>query len=206
MSPLPKRGLYAITPELTAAKEHVKLVRNALEGGVCMVQFRDKSSDSRTKETNARALKQLCSEFTVPLIINDDVELALRVEADGVHIGRDDGTLAEARHRLGSERIIGVSCYNDPNLAMSAVAQGADYVAYGSFFPSPTKPQAVRATRDLVTQTRADIPVPLAAIGGITPDNAAALITAGVDLLAIISAIFNTPDPKSASRRFMPLF
>ena len=203
---LPHQGLYAVTPELTTVETLEPLVRLVLEGGARMVQFRDKSSDPGAREITALKLNRLCTEFGVPFIVNDDVELACAVEANGVHLGRDDVSVATARRALGAQRIIGVSCYNDPNLAMAALAEGADYIAYGSFFPSLTKPRAVRADLALVKQTRPRIPVPIAGIGGITADNAAPLVSAGINLLAVITDLFSAPDPKAAAQRFTRLF
>jgi thiamine-phosphate pyrophosphorylase len=147
---------------------------------------------------------RLCREFSVPVIVNDDVELALEVEADGVHLGRDDGDLAAARRRLG-KRLLGASCYNDLSLARAAVAAGADYVAFGSVFASTTKPAAVRAPLTLFKEA-SGLGVPLAAIGGITLENAAALVAAGASLLAVISDLFDAPDIRARARQYGKLF
>ena len=206
MNPLPRRGLYAITPELDRVENLERLVEAALRGGACMVQFRDKSSHRTAREKTARALQRLCNQFKAPLIINDDVPLAATINADGVHLGQDDISLSTARALLGDRCLIGVSCYNDSERALMAAKEGANYVAYGSFFPSPTKPNALRANLSLVRETRAKLSVPLVGIGGITPENASPLIAAGIDLLAVITAVFDTPDPTGASRRFVELF
>jgi thiamine-phosphate pyrophosphorylase len=191
------RGLYAITPE---GGELERKVRLALEGGIALLQYRRKTAEP----AQAQAIVRLAREFGVPLIINDDVELALELGADGAHLGRDDGDLREARQRLRG-RILGASCYNDPALARAAVTAGADYVAFGSVFPSPTKPQAVRAPPGLFKEARA-LGVPLAAIGGITLDHAPALIAAGADLLAVISDLFGAPDIRQRARDYGKLF
>ncbi|MCH9673009.1 MAG: thiamine phosphate synthase [Gammaproteobacteria bacterium] len=206
MNPLPTRGLYAVTPELEAVAQMEPLVEAALKGGAKMVQFRDKSTDDAAREEAARTLQALCNRFAAPLIINDDVELARVVGADGIHLGKDDMSPAQARAILGSQSIIGVSCYNDATVAANAIADGADYVAYGSFYPSPTKPDAVRASVDLVAATRPSLTVPLVGIGGITVENAPALISAGVDLLAVITAVFGTDNPSEAAQQFDRLF
>ena len=206
MNPLPRYGLYVITPELDWVKNLEYLVEAALRGGACMVQFRDKSSHQTAREKTARALQALCNRFKAPLIINDDISLASAINADGVHLGQDDTSLSEARAILGDQCIIGVSCYNDPERALVAAEEGASYVAYGSFFPSPTKPHALRANLNLVRETRAKLSVPLVGIGGITPENASPLIATGIDLLAVITAVFDTPDPAGASERFVELF
>jgi thiamine-phosphate pyrophosphorylase len=139
-------------------------------------------------------------------IVNDDVELALAVDADGVHVGRDDEGVAAARARLGPGRLVGASCYDQLGLARAAVAAGADYVAFGSFFPSPTKPNAARADVGLLRRARHELGVPLVAIGGITPENGAPLVAAGADMLAAIGAVFGASDPRAAAAAFAPLF
>ena len=191
------RGLYAVTPE---GGEIERKVRLALEGGIALLQYRNKTKN----EGQARAIVGLAREFGVPVIINDDMELALELAADGAHLGRDDGDLQEARKRLKG-RILGRSCYNDLVLAHAAVQAGADYVAFGSVFPSPTKPNAVRAPLSLFQEAK-PLGVPLAAIGGITLDNAPQLIAAGADLLAVISDLFEAPDIRQRARDYGKLF
>ncbi len=190
------RGLYAVTPE---GADLAKL-RAALEGGLALVQYRSKKRDV----ARAAGAVKLCREFGVPLIVNDDVELALEVEADGAHLGREDGDLAAARKRLG-KRLLGASCYDQLALAREAVAAGADYVAFGSVFASPTKPSAVRAPLALFQQASA-LKVPLAAIGGITVENAPQLVRAGASLLAVISDLFDAPDIRARAQQYGRLF
>jgi thiamine-phosphate pyrophosphorylase len=192
------RGLYAITPEGAADLE--TKVRRALEGGIALLQYRGK----QRKPGEAAAIVRLAREFGVPVIINDDVELALELAADGVHLGREDGDLRGARKRLQG-RILGASCYSDCGLARAAVQAGADYVAFGSVFASPTKPQAVRAPLRLLQEAKA-LGVPLAAIGGITLGNAPQVIAAGADLLAVISDLFDAPDIRQRAREYGKLF
>jgi thiamine-phosphate pyrophosphorylase len=189
------RGLYAVTPEASDAVEKVRL---ALEGGVALLQYRRKRRDL----AEARAVAALARRHRVPLVVNDDVELALELEADGVHLGRDDGDLRAARRRLGS-RILGASCYDDPELARRAVEAGADYVTFGSVFPSTTKPGAVRAPLALFA-TR--LGVPLCAIGGITVENAPRVLGAGADLLAVVSDLFDAPDIRARAVQYQGLF
>ena len=189
------RGLYAVTPE---APDAVDKVRLALEGGVALLQYRRKRRDL----AEARAVAALAHRHGVPLIVNDDVELALELDADGVHLGRDDGDLGAARRRLGG-RILGASCYDDPELARRAVEAGADYVAFGSVFASTTKPAAVRAPLALFA-TR--LGVPLCAIGGITLENAPRLLAAGADLLAVVSDLFDAPDIRARAAQYQGLF
>lgn len=200
-------GLYAITDgSLTGGTDMVAQVRAAISGGARIVQYRDKSTDSVRRRQEATALQTLCQAADVPLIINDDVALAAAVGAKGVHLGRDDPALAGARERLGPHAIIGVSCYDQYSLAESAKQAGADYVAFGSFHPSTTKPEAVRADPVLLRRARRELGLPTVAIGGISPENGRALITAGADMLAIISGLFAQPDIRAAARAYAALF
>jgi thiamine-phosphate pyrophosphorylase len=199
------RGLYAITPE-DAGPDLTRRVELAIAGGARVIQYRDKSRDLVRRRTQAQALCKLCRAAGTRLIINDDPLLAAAVGADGVHLGRDDGDPAQARRLLGPGALIGVSCYDRLELAIAAQAAGADYVAFGSFFPSATKPDAVRAEPDLLRLARAVVGLPLVAIGGITPQNGAALIAAGADLLAVVSGVFSAPDPRAAAAAYARLF
>ena len=197
------RGLYAVTDGPRA--DLLEAARAALLGGARVVQYRDKTSDATRRLDEARALAQLCAEFEVPLIINDDVELACASDAAGVHLGEGDLGIAEARGRLDANAVIGASCYDSLQRARDAAAAGADYLAFGAFFPSPTKPDARRAMLQLLREARA-LGKPLVAIGGITPDNGGPLIQAGVDLIAAISSVFDSPDIRAAAQRFTDLF
>jgi len=200
---LPPRGLYAITdgprPDLHAA------VERALEGGAAIVQYRDKTGDGERRRAEGADMLALCHRFGVPLIINDDVELAAIIGADGVHLGEHDGDIAAARTRLGAAAVIGVSCYDSLDRARQLAAAGAGYLAFGAFFPSPTKPFARQARADLLRDAKA-LGLPLVAIGGITPDNAQPLIEAGADFVAAISGVFAKADPCAAARRYADLF
>ncbi len=202
----PISGLYAITPELADTKSLVAQVRKAVAGGARLVQYRNKSTDTALKLEQARRLLALCRPAGVPLIINDDLALALESGADGLHLGREDGDLAAARRALGDEALLGASCYNDIELAARAIASGADHVAFGSVFGSPTKPDAVRAPLQLFSEARRRFHVPLVAIGGITPANAPSVIAAGADAVAVITAVFDAPDAEAAARHFSLLF
>lgn len=190
------RGLYAITPE---APDLVEKARLAMEGGIALLQYRRKRRDVH----EARAVVALARRYAVPVIVNDDWELALEVGADGAHLGRDDGDLALARKKMKA-KLLGASCYNDAGLARKAVRLGADYVAFGSVFASPTKPNAVRAPLELFSQ--AGLGVPLCAIGGITLDNAPQLIAAGASLLAVITDLFDAPDIARRAAQYRKLF
>ena len=199
----PDRGLYAITD---GPRDDLRqVVAQALAGGARVLQYRDKTADAARRHAEAVALKQLCDAPAVPLIVNDDVALAAAVGAGGVHLGRDDGDVAAARAVMGAGAIVGVSCYDSLERARAAAAAGADYIAFGAFFPSPTKPHAVRASPDLLRQS-ATLGLPRVAIGGITPDNAPSLVEAGADLLAVISAVFGAADVRAAAQRFARLY
>jgi thiamine-phosphate pyrophosphorylase len=200
---LPKHGLYAITdgprPDLLAVVEAV------LRGGAAMLQYRDKTTNAQRRKAEATRLRELCGQWRVPLIVNDDVELAQAVAAAGVHLGEDDGDLAAARVRLGADAIIGVSCYDSLARARELANAGADYLAFGAFHPSPTKPDARRATPGLLRDARA-LGVPLVAIGGITSDNARPLIDAGADFVAVVSGVFGAADPRMAAEAYTKIF
>jgi thiamine-phosphate pyrophosphorylase len=205
-SPLP-RGLYVITDTQHESLDTLlAAVAGVLDGGARTVQYREKSGDSARRVREARALVGLCRARGVPLIVNDDVALAAATGADGVHLGEHDMAPADARAQLGSGAIIGVSCYDSLERAEDARAHGADYVAFGSFFPSPTKPHARRPPIDLLTQARARIALPIVAIGGITPENGAVLIDAGAHALAVVSGVFGQPDVRAAARRYAALY
>jgi thiamine-phosphate pyrophosphorylase len=200
-------GLYAITDaQLIADDRLLDTVEQALLGGARLIQYRDKSADAVRRLTQARLLNTLCQRYQVPLIINDDVELAAAVGAAGVHIGKDDPALTTARTRLGQNALIGVSCYNRLSLALAAEQAGADHVAFGAVFPSPTKPTEVRASITLLREARAALRIPIVAIGGITPDNAPLLLDIGVDALAVVSGVFGQPDIRAAAARYATLF
>lgn len=199
-------GLYAITPDLADTGDLLRQVRAALTGGTRVVQYRNKTASPALRREQAQALQQLCAEFTVPLIINDHLDLALAVDAAGLHLGGEDGDIAAARARLGPHKLLGASCYDRIELAQRAVAAGADHIAFGSFFASTVKPGAVRPPLDLITRAKKQFRLPVVAIGGITPHHAPQLITAGVDAVAVISAVFTAPDVAAAAREFQALF
>ena len=200
------RGLYAITDSELAADGLVDQVKQAIAGGARIIQYRDKSQEQARRLAEAGTLLGLCTERDVPLIINDDVALAATIGAHGVHLGKDDPALTSARAQLGPEAIIGVSCYNRFELAVEARAAGADYVAFGSFFASDTKPLAVRAAPELLQRTRRELGLPTVAIGGISPENGRALIAAGADMLAVIRGVFAQPDISAAAQAYATLF
>jgi len=199
-------GLYAITPECADTESLVQRVRQALSGGARLVQYRNKGDDVALRHEQVSELLSLCRHFHVPLVINDDIRLADLTGADGVHLGKDDGGVREARLILGPDKIIGVSCYNDLRRALDAEAHGANYVAFGSFFPSTTKPGAAAAPLSLLREAKHSLNIPVVAIGGITADNVAPLIEAGADAVAVISALFDGDNVGAAARRFAVLF
>ena len=200
------KGLYAITPDLSDTPELLRKVRLALQGGASVLQYRNKSADAALKLQQARSLRQLTREFATTFIVNDDAKLAAEVDADGVHLGGEDGSVIATRALLGDSKLIGVSCYNRAPLALAAVQQGADYVAFGAFFPSSVKPEAVQAELTMLREARLKSSVPIVAIGGITQQNGAALIDAGADALAVISALWDAPDIAASAQRFSTLF
>lgn len=199
------RGLYAVTDAVTLARpDYATCVEAALRGGARTIQYRDKGTDAARRSEQAQTLARLCARYNAAFIVNDDVALARAVRA-GVHLGRDDGAVATARAALGSTASIGVSCYNELARAKSALAQGADYIAFGAFFSSRTKPHAVVASLDLLCAAR-DLPIARVAIGGITADNGAVLLAAGADALAAIDGVFLQADIETAARRYAKLF
>jgi len=199
-------GLYAITPDLADTDDLLYRVRAAIAGGTRVVQYRNKTADPQLRLTQARALQALCAARGVPLIINDHLDVALAVDSAGLHLGGDDGDIAAARARLGAGKLLGASCYDRLELAEAALAAGADHIAFGSFFASSVKPDAVRPPPDLVTRAKKRFNVPVVGIGGITPSNAPQLIRAGIDAVAIISAVFAAPDIEATAREFQSLF
>lgn len=200
------RGLYAITPPCADTSHLLAMVDAALRGGATTVQYRDKTGDVALRFEQASELLPLCRRHGVPLIINDDLRLADLCDADGVHLGREDGTVREARIILGPDRLVGATCHASLPLALAAQQDGADYVAFGSFFASPSKPDAIRAGTTLLREARAELNIPVVAIGGLTRANAATLIDAGADALAVISDLFDAPDIEAAAREFAGLF
>jgi thiamine-phosphate pyrophosphorylase len=203
----PITGLYAIadTQYLNDATL-ATAVADAIKGGARIIQYRDKSHDRPTRLAQAEKLAALCRSHGTLFIVNDDVDLAKQVLADGVHLGRKDDALTQARALLGPQAIIGVSCYNELARALQAESEGADYVAFGRFFPSRTKPQAVPASLELLCEAKQKLRIPVVAIGGITPENGASLIAAGADALAVIEGVFGQADIKAAAQRYTKLF
>ena len=199
-------GLYGVTADAPDTPFLLEQVEAALAGGARVIQYRNKSAPLTARLEQGRALKALCVRYAVPLIVNDYIDLARAIDADGVHLGAGDGSALAARHALGAGRILGVSCYDSLERGREAQRDGADYVAFGSFFPSSVKPDAVHAPLDLLAEAKRELALPLVAIGGITLANAQDLITAGADALAVITALFAAADITAAARDFEALF
>jgi thiamine-phosphate pyrophosphorylase len=204
--PVPRpRGLYLITPDETDTARLLARVGPVLAAGPTWLQYRNKAADAALRRVQAAALLPLCAEHGIPLIVNDDWRLAAELGAAGAHLGDDDGELAAARAALGRHAILGASCYDDAGRARDAAAAGASYVAFGAFFPTSTKPGARRADPALL-RARAGADLPRVAIGGITPENAAALVAAGADLVAVIAGVFAAVDPVAAVHAYRHCF
>jgi thiamine-phosphate pyrophosphorylase len=200
----PGSGLYAITQTENKTPDAVAQdVEAALRGGAKAIQYRDKQSYDAV--ALARRLAAICRRYDAPLIVNDSVELALQAGAHGVHLGRDDGSIEAARAKLGQGAIIGVSCYDSVDRAVEAERRGASYVAFGRFFPSQSKPLALPAHLETLTLAKSRLRIPIIAIGGILPENGAALLCAGADVLAVIGGVFDH-EPENSARRFQSLF
>ncbi len=201
---LPTYGLYAITqPDNKTIDTLLEEVAAAIRGGAVIVQYRDKNPIDAVG--TAAKLLELCRQQAVPLIINDNIELAASIGADGVHLGQTDGNIAQARKQLGQNAIIGVSCYNSLELASNAETEGASYVAFGRFFPSTSKPLAAPAQLQTLHQAKAKLNVPIVAIGGILPENGQSLLEAGADLLAVIGGLFDY-EPEQSATAYKRLF
>lgn len=205
MSTLP-RGLYAVTPDEPDTARLLGKVRAALEGGIAVLQYRHKGASAALRREQAAQLLPLCRAAKVPLIINDDMELACAIEADGAHLGGEDGDLAAARAHLGPHKLLGSSCYGSIERALAAKVLGADHIAFGAMFPSLTKPHAKQPPIEIFTQARERVGLPAVAIGGITLENAPKLIAAGAHAIAVITALFDAPDITARAREFNRLF
>ncbi len=199
-------GLYIITDPTLCGDAIVNKVEQAILGGAQIIQYRNKSADTMQLIAEASALQKLCQQYKRIFLINDDVALAIKINADGVHLGQTDADITSARKQLGAEKIIGITCHSDINAAQMAQQQSANYVAFGRFYPSQTKPAAPAAKIDILKLAQAQLQIPIVAIGGISVENALELITAGVDMLAVIHAVFSQEDIKQAAAELVQFF
>lgn len=199
-------GIYAITDcENHPVEELLEKSEKILRVGISLFQYRNKSNEQHRKKELALALKSLCQNYKTPFIVNDDLTLAKEISADGIHLGRNDPDIKAAREELGA-KIIGISCYNDIDRAINAEAEGADYIAFGSFFSSRTKPDATQANIETLSKAKSSLQIPVVAIGGITPENGKELVNAKADFLAIISGLFSAADTSNTTRKYVNLF
>ena len=199
-------GIYAITDcDKLSSDELLEKTEKILATDISLFQYRNKAAQQNAKKETALKLQSLCKKYKTPFIVNDDLILAKEIAADGIHLGRDDVGIKQARTELG-DKIIGVSCYDDLNRAIIAERTGADYVAFGSFFPSQTKPDAKQADIKTLVKAKSVIKIPIVAIGGITPENGKSLVDTGADFLAIVSGLFLATDTIETSKRYKNLF
>ena len=200
------KGLYAITPDMADLNTLIQKTQLAIEGGAFMVQYRSKIDDRDAKMRQCSAILRLCREYEIPCIVNDDVDMCRVLEADGVHLGEKDDNIAEVRHILGEDAIIGSSCYNQIERARQAQKEGASYVAFGAIFPTSTKPQAPRATLELLKEAKREIQIPIVAIGGITVNNAHDVTKTGIDAIAVITSLYEAKTIKETAETFSKMF
>jgi len=200
------KGLYAITPDSADLNTLIQKTKSAIEGGAFMVQYRSKIQDRDVKMQQCAAILRLCREYEIPCIVNDDVEMCRVLEADGVHLGEKDDNIAEVRHILGEDAIIGSSCYDQLDRAKSAQKEGASYVAFGAMFPTSTKPNAPRATLALLKEAKREIQIPIVAIGGITVNNAHDVIKTGIDAIAVINSLYEAKSIKETAETLSKMF
>ena len=200
------KGLYLVTPDWDDTDRLVQVTEQALQGGASLVQYRHKTADAEVRYTQASALLSLCRRYGCPLIINDYADLCIALDADGVHVGGTDASVAEIRALLGPDMIVGASCYGDLSLAQTAHRSGASYVAYGGFYPSRVKKYPVTTSPEIVAQSRAVIDLPVVVIGGMTAVNSRVLVARGADMVAAISSVYGAEDPVMAAREIAALF
>ena len=200
------QGLYLVTPNWDDTERLLAVTEQALGAGVALLQYRHKDASPALRAEQGAALLALCRRHGVPLIINDHVDLCRALDADGIHVGGTDATLAEVRAAVGPDKIVGASCYGDLPRAQAAQAAGASYVAFGGFYPSRVKQYAVTTAPSILDEARAVITVPSVVIGGMTPENAAPLVARGTDMVAAISSVYLADDPAAAVHRFRALF
>lgn len=200
------RGLYLVTPDWDDTDRLLEATRRALEGGAALVQYRHKTASDPLRAEQAGALLALCRRHARPLVINDHLDLCLRLDADGVHVGGTDASVAQVRAALGPDRMVGASCYGQFELALAAQSAGASYVAFGGFYPSRVKVYEVSTPPDIVARAKEALRVPVVVIGGMTVENARPLVERGADMVAAISSVYGAEEPYEAARKFAELF
>lgn len=200
------KGLYLVTPDWDDTDKLVAASERAIEGGAALLQYRHKTASDAQRIEQAAALLMLCRRLKVPLIINDHVDLCMQLDADGIHVGGTDASVADVRARVGQDKIVGASCYGDLQLARNAAAAGASYVAFGGFYPSRVKKYDVTTSPDIITHALAELDVPVCVIGGMTVENSRPLIAKGAHLVAAISSVYSADDHRSAASAFANLF
>lgn len=199
-------GLYLVTPDWDDTRKLLEITELALKGGVSLLQYRHKTADAALRQEQAECLQALCRSYQVPFIINDHIDLCLSINADGMHVGGTDKSVAEVRAIIGPDKILGSSCYGDLALAHAAQAAGASYVAFGGFYPSKVKKYPVTTAPTIVSDWKAQGKVPSCVIGGMTRENSAPLVANGADMVAAISSVYLAGDPQAAARAFVNLF
>ncbi len=200
------KGLYIVTPDWDDTQQLLQSTEAALRGGASLVQYRHKTATDALRRAQAECLLALCRSYRVPLIINDFVDLCIALDADGVHVGGTDASVAKVRAAVGPDKIVGASCYGDLQLARDAYRAGASYVAFGGFYPSRVKKYDVSTTPHIISQSKVDIPLPVVVIGGMTQQNAVLLVAQGTDMVAAISSVYSSDNPEAAAREFVNLF
>jgi thiamine-phosphate pyrophosphorylase len=200
------KGLYLVTPDWDDTQKLLEISEAGLRGGAALLQYRHKTASAALRKEQAAQLQALCRRYACLFIINDFVELAIELDADGVHVGGTDAAVAEVRSAVGAGKIVGASCYGSMELAHAAHRAGASYVAFGGFYPSRVKKYEVSTSPDIVAQAKSEVPLPNVVIGGMTHENAAPLVARGADMVAAISSVYFADDPEASARRFADLF
>ncbi len=200
------RGLYIVTPDWDDTAQLLAATELALQNGAALVQYRHKSAGPAQRRDQASALLALCRQYEVPLIINDHVDLCLEIDADGIHVGGTDASIAEVRKAVGPDRIVGASCYGTLELAHAAHRDGASYLAFGGFYPSRVKKYDFRTAPEIIAQSKREIALPVVVIGGITLENAPPLVAQGADMVAVISSVYLVPVAERKTRELADLY
>ena len=200
------KGLYLVTPDWDDTEALIKATEMALTVGVGLLQYRHKTASGELRLEQASALLKLCRQLNVPFIVNDHIDLCLKLDADGIHVGGTDASVAVVRTLIGKDKILGASCYGDFALAEQAQIAGASYVAFGGFYPSRVKKYEVSTPASIVSKAKSELTVPVCVIGGMTPENAKPLVREGADMVAAISSVYSAADIAAAVREFVAIF